>query len=212
MSTWKSLARIWQRPVSARRFLADERQCHFFAWFHLEPAGEPVPAPGGAWHCFRPEGPAFHALAEVAVRVDREGAIAAAVLGLDRTFIDGRNGAFARDIARSFLAWLLEPAARQRALPLIANIESLRALAAPVLVRGRLPEPPADTTGAYAVFTGERARATVPLNTAELTLANVAGPFPAADIFRAEPASGPLPPAPGWLRIDIGFSPPLWAR
>ena len=53
---------------------------------------------------YRPSGPAFHDVASLDFDVDRAGHIDRMTLQLDRSFIeDARNGAFAGDIAASFI-------------------------------------------------------------------------------------------------------------
>jgi hypothetical protein len=44
------------------RKLAAERNSPFFAWFHLEPDGEPAAAGAGLRHRFRPAGDSFRSL------------------------------------------------------------------------------------------------------------------------------------------------------
>src|SRR5947209_15745185 len=87
--------------------LEDERKSEFFTFFHLQPSCEPSPADlGRSWHCFRPSGPKFEALVEVAVLAGESGRVVRSRLGLARTFINRRaDGVFARDIAKSFLLW-----------------------------------------------------------------------------------------------------------
>jgi hypothetical protein len=186
------------------RTLVAERKTHFFVWFHLEPADAPVTAGRPTWHSFRPSGPAFHPLVALDVGVDADSAIREARLGLDRAFIDGREDAFARDIAASFLRWALDAGAVERAGPLIASIADLSAANAPVVAAAMPPDPPADPTGAYAVFLGLRDAAALALGTAELRLAHFAGPLPPGSIFDAA-ARVPAGPGPAWLRIDVAL-------
>ena len=114
----------------------------------------------------------FRALTLLDVTVDAGDGIRSAGLCLDRSFVSGPDDAFARDLAKSFLEWVLDEAARQRAAPLIANIGNLAAANAPVITAQPLPQPPRDTTGAYAVFTGDADAATLLLGSAILTLVN----------------------------------------
>ena len=162
-------------PGSRARKLAAEQQSGFFTWFHLEADGEPVPDEDGIRHRFRPLGEAFRPLVLLDVVTDAGDGIRFAHLCLDRSFVSGPDDAFARDIARSFLEWVLDDAARQQAAPLIANIGNLAAANAPVITAGPLPQPPRDATGAYAVFTGDADAATLLLGSAIVTLANHAG-------------------------------------
>jgi hypothetical protein len=95
--------------------LEEARTSDFFRWFHLADVGEPAVIDNGAqqavrgtWHRFRPSGPSFHQLVELAVGVGADKQIHTAWLGLDRAFIaDSRIRPFARDIAKSFLNWIL---------------------------------------------------------------------------------------------------------
>ena len=161
-------------PVQPGRGLVAEKECEFFAWFHLEPDGEPVPDHDGIRHRFRPLGEAFRALVVLDVVTDAGDGIRSAHLCLDRSFVSGPENAFARDIAKSFLGWILDDAAEDQAAPLIANIGNLAAANAPVIRTDDLP-PPADPTGAYAVFTGDADAAALVLGSVMLTLANIDG-------------------------------------
>jgi len=106
--------------------LESERGSEFFTWFHLAPVGTPIAVDGSqAWHSFRPTGSAFQALVEVDVLSEADGKIEGASLGLDRSFIDDpRNGVFARDIAKSFMAWAVRKPSPAVSI-LIANIDDL---------------------------------------------------------------------------------------
>ncbi len=162
-------------PRSWARKLAAERESRFFTWFHLEADGEPVAEAERLRHRFRPAGDSFRALTVLDVTVDAGDGIRSADLCLDRSFVSGPDDAFARDLAKSFLEWVLDDAARQQAAPLIANIGNLAAASAPVIVAEPLPQPPRDTTGAYTVFTGDADAATLLLGSAILKLANHGG-------------------------------------
>ena len=60
------------------------------------------------WQRFRPSGPRFRPLVELEVGLDSFGQIEAACLGLDRSFIAAAPiRPFARDIATSYLQWVL---------------------------------------------------------------------------------------------------------
>src|ERR1700738_759124 len=75
----------------------------FFAWFNLERVGEQRHE-GTDVLSFRPEGPAFHDLAELRVSAAVDGRIDSVELRLAREFVDDRrNGMFARDLAKSLL-------------------------------------------------------------------------------------------------------------
>jgi hypothetical protein len=190
----------------AERRLADQHVSDFFTWFHLTPAGDPaVSVPHGAWHAFRPAGEAFQPLVELGVLVDLADFIVETRLGLDRAFIDGRHGAFARDIAGSYLLWAFGSAAREEARGLITNIEDMRNLAAPPLTGVPLPSPSPDPTGAYDVFLGREAGLHVTFATQRVTLTNFAGPFPESGSHGHAHAAGSsgADAADSWLRIDV---------
>ncbi len=162
-------------PAQPSRRLVAETESEFFAWFHLESDGEPVLDDDGFRHRFRPLGEAFRPLVLLDVVTDVGDGIRFAHLCLDRSFVSGPENAFARDIAKSFLGWILDEAAQDQAAPLIANIGNLAAANRPVITAGELPQPPEDPTGAYAVFIGDADAAALVLGSAMLTLANVDG-------------------------------------
>ncbi len=162
--------------LQPRRRLVAEQEPAFFGWFHLEPDGEPVPDDGGFRHRFRPSGDAFRALVVLEVRTDVTDGIRSAHLCLDRSFVSGPEEAFARDIAKSFLGWILDDeAAQERAAPLIANIADLARANGRIIAVADVPPPLADPTGAYAVFTGDADAAALVLGSAMLSLANIDG-------------------------------------
>lgn len=222
-------------PSIGVRKLADERRGHFFIGFHFDPLGEPAPAgPGRAWHCFRPNGEAFRTLVELDILVDRAGRIWESRLGLDRAFVDHpRNGAFARDLVKSYLQWGLTDPARSPARALIeniaSNVASQTAGGAPTLPHARgLPPMPGDTTGCYLVYLGKRTTAEAIVGNSKLAITNLLESFPDQRIFDAMLGSQDLrgkdlrgkdrPNAPwtsahpgtlrsahrpSWLRLDI---------
>jgi hypothetical protein len=205
--TW--LGRLLETGAAspAERRLADQRGADFFTWFHLEPVADPaVSVAHGTWHAFRPAGEVFRPLVELGVLVDLADFIVETRLGLDRAFIGGRNGAFARDIAGSYLLWALGSAAREEARGLFTNIEDMRNLATPLITGVPLPAPSPDLTGAYEVFLGREAEVDTTFATQRVTLTNFAGPFPATGTHgHTHPAAGPSPAkaTDGWLRIDV---------
>jgi hypothetical protein len=170
-----SFFRFAPRRSRAFRKLSEERVSHFFSWFKLEPDGEPKPAGGDVCVSFRPSGPAFHALVRLDIMVSGGDQIVGSELWVDRSFIDGRQSAFARDIVASFLRWALEAQDGVASQALIANIGNMRAANEAVILRADVvpSNPPADRTGGYAVFAGKRERATLALGNAHLTLRNV---------------------------------------
>ncbi len=162
------------RPAQPARQLAAEHTSEFFAWFHLEADGTPVPDGDDLSHRFRPAGSAFQSVVALDVVTDAADGMRSACLSLDRSFVSGPEDAFARDIAKSFLGWILDSTAQERAQPLIAHIADLSTADAPVIAAEPLP-PPADPTGAYAVFTGDADAATLDLGSAMLALINAGG-------------------------------------
>jgi hypothetical protein len=186
------------------RTLAAERDGHFFRWFHLEPTQAPAAAGPLTWHCFRPSGEAFAALVELDVGTLGDGTIVASSLGLARSFIDGGQSPFARDIARSYLGWALEDPGREAAAALIANIGNLTGGGVTVLMRDPPAPAPKDGTGGYAVFAGSAAGVTIELAGTTLRIANRDGALPAASVYAAAGAAvSPVPGRPAWLRIDV---------
>ncbi len=161
--------------AASTRRLGAGQDTEFFGWFHLGPDGEPVAEGDDIRHRFRPLGDAFRALVVVDVIANAADGIRSAHLCLDRSFVSGPDEAFARDIAQGFLGWILDEEAQERAAPLIANIGNFAAAAGPVITAGELPQPPADTSGGYAVFTGDGDAAALLFDTATLTLANIDG-------------------------------------
>jgi hypothetical protein len=94
--------------------LSDAQRSSFFSWFCLTAVAADEASPDRAidpahqWERFRPSGPRFHRLVELALGLDESGCIAAANLAIDRSFIERPAvRPFARDIAKSFLYWAL---------------------------------------------------------------------------------------------------------
>jgi len=125
--------------------LASARQSSdLFTFFHLTPTG---PANARGVTDFRPSGPDFAQLADVAVTVDARGRITAMSLTLARSFIDSpTNGVFARDLAKSFLQAAPPPADAQQVSPLTNDI---------IGTQGTSAAPYTPSTEAYAVFAGQ---------------------------------------------------------
>lgn len=168
------LFRSGQRHSCAPRSLSVERRGHFFSWFNLEPDGETEPTGRDACLSFRPLGAAFHALVRLDVMVRSGDRIVGSELWVDRSFVDGMQSSFARDIVASFLGWALKDEEAEAKNALIANIEDMSAANESVIMRtdAAPPKPSADPTGGYAVFTGRRELATLALGGTELVLRN----------------------------------------
>src|SRR5260370_24374561 len=87
--------------VSFGRFgesLEQAKKTHFFTWFHLEQT-----AAEGDTRTFQPEAPKFRELVKLRVTTNAAGEIRGMMLAVKRSFIDGPDTPFARDIAKSFL-------------------------------------------------------------------------------------------------------------
>jgi hypothetical protein len=158
--------------------LAGERGGEFFAWFNLVERGTPTAQQDGRMrHGFHPAGSAFQSFVKLDLMVAHDDTILAAQLALDRDFVDDiRNGSYARDVAKSFLAWALRHEQGPAARALIANIANLAASGTPVIVRASaMPAPPpADSSGGYEVFLGQRVAARLPFEGASVALRNTA--------------------------------------
>ena len=191
--------------VSPRRQTLEEaRATDFFTWFHLTAACEPQIAENGwTWHCFRsPASGMLRAVAETDVLVDSEGRIAEARLGLDRDFIrDPVLGAFARDIAKSFIRWAVPAVEASTVFPLVAAIEqSAPEGARKIQVTPSRPVPP-DQSGAFEAFLGRAGSASINTATSTVVLNNFVGALPDGPVFRdGAPATDDV--ARQWLRID----------
>lgn len=202
-----SAARADKAPTTSMPLnLKTEQGSDFFTFFHLAEAGVPTALGASqAWHSFRPSGPAFHDLVEIDVLADADGTIGVASLGLDRSFIDDpRNGIFARDIVKSFLAWTDRKPSPQLS-GLIANLADLSSSGGPVIImRGTAPPPPPpDATGGYGVYLGHDQRADFADGNISLAFTNFPGALPAKGMFQA--VAGQDRPGRGWLRIDVRF-------
>jgi hypothetical protein len=128
--------------------LEQAKQTEFFRWFQLEETGRT----GRVVH-FKPSGAKFRSLVTVNMALDSKGQLVGAELILSRSFIDsGRDGMFARDIAKSFVGMIAT------APDLIAEISQPPAnLSAPLLVGNRpAPKLPARPTPGYQVFLGKQ--------------------------------------------------------
>jgi hypothetical protein len=176
---------------------------NFFQFFNLTGSCAPVRVGHKVWLCFRPSGPAFRALCEVDVETTEAGDIVETRLGIDRAFIDGRNGIFARDLAKSYLGWAVPDPPRSIAT-LIANIANPAASGGTVLLHGPAPPPPPpDTSGGYAVYLGRGARIVLKEPNATFELANFAGALPPKNIFAPVWQAATGMPEKRWLRIDV---------
>lgn len=94
--------------------LSNAQQSGFFSWFCLCAVGTDEPPLSGqvdrlcSGQRFRPSGPRFHHFVELTVALDESTCITVASLRIARSFIDKPAiRPFARDIAKSFLNWVL---------------------------------------------------------------------------------------------------------
>jgi hypothetical protein len=157
--------------------IAEERESGFFLWFQLEPSDEPdLPASAGNRRSFRPSGDKFRPLVRLDVRVDDRERMIEAQLNIDRRFIEGRDSPFARDIASSFLAWALKNETGAEKEALIANIGNMRGERVIMRSDAVPPMPPADATGAAAVYGGRDEPARTVIGHALVVLSNKAEP------------------------------------
>jgi hypothetical protein len=148
------------------------KKTEFFAFFHFVETGREL---NGSYETirFQPSGPKFHDLVTLAVETTG-GHIKAATLHLSRSFIDGPDEIFARDIAASFLdSTLSDEGILSRAGDLIAQIRNDYRGKRTVIVNGntdrKVPQP---LTPAYLVFLGESVQESVSLKHMDLVLMN----------------------------------------
>lgn len=161
-------------PALPARKLAAAIEAEFLTRFHLEPDDELTSVDAGIRHRFRPSGESFRGLVVLDVVTDAIDGMLSASLCLDRSFVSGPEEAFARDIAKGFLDWVLEDEAHERAQPLIAHIGNLAEANAPAMTAEPPPQP-RDASDAYAVFTGDGDVAALMLGATRLTLTNARG-------------------------------------
>ena len=93
------------------------------------------------------------------VALDGKGRLIGAELVLLRSFVDsGRDGMFARDIAKSFVRVVTPAEERATVADLLAEIEQPPANLSQALLVGQhaMPTPPAKPTPGYQVFLGQR--------------------------------------------------------
>jgi hypothetical protein len=163
-------------PAPTLGRLAELRKGEFFSWFNLVDRVAPVgERDGRARHSFHPSGEAFQSFVRLDLVVTDDDAITAALLALDRDFVeDERNGAFARDITKSFLAVALRNDQNDTTRALISDIASFASVKPPVITR--VPSEPlsADPSGCYAVYLGQRVAAELALVHTRLMLRNTA--------------------------------------
>jgi hypothetical protein len=157
----------------------------FFKWFNLEPTGEGA----GGEAVYRPSGEAFHDLVRLVVRPDG-GLLQTLTLEVRRSFIaDPQQGAFARDVVKSFLE-ALDCAGDPAIAPVIDEI-FFRGPRGPMIMRGPAPSLPATESAAYLVFNGRQESWSGKSRGVTLTFANRAGPEGGWFTLQAERAKAP---------------------
>lgn len=140
------------------RTLATALQTGFFQWFHLVQVEQTTEQPGRLTR-FQPEGEKFHNLCFLEVLEDPNGALVQMELVLLRTFIEGRDGIFARDLVKSFLVAALPDACQH----VLANL--IQEFASPPALRA---------TPGFLVFMGQREAWATETGWSRLWLNNVA--------------------------------------
>lgn len=133
--------------------LEQAKQTEIFRWFHLEETGRTA----RVVH-FQPSGDKFHDLVTLNLSLDSRGRLVGAELVLLRSFVDsGRDGMFARDIAKSFVRVVTRAEERNTVADLLAEIEQPPANLSQTLIVGArtMPKPPAESTPGYQVFLGK---------------------------------------------------------
>jgi hypothetical protein len=164
VTTVYNFGQFGQSPVEAEK-------TEFFTFFHLVKTGHDD---HGGYETFRyqPSGPKFHDLVTLTFETTA-GRIKAATLHLSRSFIDGPDEIFARDIAASFLDAALYDEGFSLPGNLIAQIRNDYRGKRTVIVNRdtdrTVPQPP---TPAYLVFLGQSVQESVSLKHMDLTLMN----------------------------------------
>lgn len=164
----------------------------FFNWFNLAATDE---AAGAGETVYRPTGASFHSLVALVSLAEPSGELRSLTLNVTRSFIEGAQGGFARDIIKSFLGAVAGP--EDRALePVITEIQ-FRDAPGPILMRGDPPRLPTDPSAVFRVMTGVAQSTELDLARVRLTLVNEQARF----TIRAEPrAAG----RKGWLARLLG--------
>jgi hypothetical protein len=134
------------------------RNTGFFRWFHLEETGRTAGQAGPVVE-FKPSGEKFRAAVTLKLSLDSREKLVGAELALTRSFIDsGRDGMFARDIAKSFLGIVTAVEDRNAIGSLITEIEQPPAnLSSPLIVREQpAPKLPVAPSPGYWTFLGQQ--------------------------------------------------------
>jgi hypothetical protein len=155
--------------------LDDAKKTDFFAWFHLEQTEEARHSAGHRVVAFRPRSPQFGPLVSLDITIDASDRMLALDLRLLRRFIDdNRDGAFARDIAKSFL----RSAAPAMDMPLIGGlVNRIESGMIGMSIHHRSMRPsevlPETFDEMYLTFLGQKPIASQPLSLTMLRLTNI---------------------------------------
>jgi hypothetical protein len=163
----------------------------FFQWFHLERYEPPQAlADGKTWHGFRPEGKKFRDLVTLNLETAAD-RIAETTLCLDRAFVEhAKDGAFARDLAASYLRWTLSQEEQASIRDFMSELGDL----GPNVIRlaSAVPPPvPAQPSNAYRVFIGRDKDCEIALPGKILRLVNL------------QARDGPRDPRHDWIWLRV---------
>jgi hypothetical protein len=165
----------------------------FFSWFNFTP-GQDVAGPGE--RAYRPSGEAFRDLVVLWIRAGADGRLQALTLRVARSFIDDAGqGAFARDLVKSFL----ENLDRSAATKALVDEIFFRGPRGPMIMRGAPPALPAEPSPAFRVFAGQSARWKGELGGLPVTFAN----DPAGAWFEVGVSTRGRPSLLGWLSAKL---------
>jgi hypothetical protein len=182
---------LWSEPYFTYTFgsmgqtLESARKTEFFQWFNLEEVERRAEKPGEAIR-LRPSGPKFHDLCYLDVLSVTNGEMVRMELVLRRSFIEGRDAAFAQDMVKSFLLAALPEACRYLLLDFMREIEALPT--------GK------GTTPGFQVFRGTASAWSAETGWSRLALANInlpEGPMLVVQL-------GPKPSAPNARLVTKG--------
>ena len=131
-------------------------------WFHLEQTRQE----NGICR-FQPNGPAFHSLCYLDVAVSGQGEMQTLELGVQRSFIEGGNAPFARDLVKSFLQAVFPQGDCEAVTRLIQELQSEFGGSRSVLLAKEVAKdvlravPAGKRSDAYGVFLGQKRSATI---------------------------------------------------
>jgi hypothetical protein len=139
--------------------LEEAERTDFFTFFHLEATGAVFATEENYVVSFKPEGEQFGELVSVHVTFDTDKHIIVALdLVVERSLVDHKtNGAFARDIAKSFLRSAIPQEDEGAIADLVNEIEFPPAGSGQSVVTARPPPKlPSKQTPGYLVYVGKR--------------------------------------------------------